>query len=192
MKKTLDGSVLDIDSAEKPPVYFLAFITGADAWAVVQWLKSEAGERGAAGEQAQLLTRVIGEQFELVEGAPAPQEKLASDRVQNPHDPEATYATKGQGQQKKEHVGYKVQVAETVSEAVPEGGSRPRPFKSRSSNGRRCVPPEGVTPNVAAWRNKPAAKWCFDSSGEWSVLIVRGAKKMPGRERRCFIYPYCV
>jgi hypothetical protein len=44
--------------------------------------------------------------------------QLASDRVQNPHDPEATYAVKGQGQQKKEHVGYKIQVAETVSEAV--------------------------------------------------------------------------
>ncbi len=42
---------------------------------------------------------------------------LSSDRVQNPHDPEATYAVKGQGRQKKEHVGYKVQVAETVSEA---------------------------------------------------------------------------
>jgi len=44
--------------------------------------------------------------------------QLASDRVQNPHDPEATYAVKGQGQHKKEHVGYKVQVAETVCETV--------------------------------------------------------------------------
>jgi transposase len=44
--------------------------------------------------------------------------QLDSNRVQNPHDPQATYAVKGQGQQKKEHVGYKVQVAETVSEAV--------------------------------------------------------------------------
>ena len=103
---------------------------GADAWAVVQWLKSEAGERGAAGEPAQLLTRVFGEQFELVEGAPAPQDKLASDRVQNPHDPEATYATKGQGQQKKEPVGYKVPVAETVSEAVLEPGEPTRNFRT--------------------------------------------------------------
>ena len=44
--------------------------------------------------------------------------QLPSDRVQNPHDPEATYAVKGQGQQKKAHVGYKVQVAETVCEAT--------------------------------------------------------------------------
>jgi hypothetical protein len=38
--------------------------------------------------------------------------------VRNPHDPEATYATKGQGEQRKEHVGYKIQVAESVSEMV--------------------------------------------------------------------------
>jgi hypothetical protein len=44
--------------------------------------------------------------------------QLSSDRVQNPHDPEATYAVKGQGEHKKEHVGYKVQVAETVTATV--------------------------------------------------------------------------
>lgn len=48
---------------------------------------------------------------------PKDKQELASDRVQNPHDPEATYAVKGQGEKKKEHVGYKVQVAETVCEA---------------------------------------------------------------------------
>jgi hypothetical protein len=50
--------------------------------------------------------------------APKGKGELSSARVQNPHDPEATYAVKGRGQQKKEHVGYKVQVAESVSEAV--------------------------------------------------------------------------
>ncbi len=44
--------------------------------------------------------------------------QLRSDRVQNPHDTEATYAVKGQGTHKKEHVGFKIQVAETVNEAV--------------------------------------------------------------------------
>jgi transposase len=53
---------------------------------------------------------------------------LDSNRVQNPHDPTATYATKGQGQQKKEHVGYKVQVAETVCEAVLAPGEPTRNF----------------------------------------------------------------
>jgi transposase len=54
--------------------------------------------------------------------------ELSSGRVQNPHDPEATYAVKGQGQQKKEHVGYKVQVAESVSEAVLAEGEPTRNF----------------------------------------------------------------
>ena len=44
--------------------------------------------------------------------------QLASNRVQNPHDPDVTYAVKGQGQHKKECTGYKVQVAESVCEAT--------------------------------------------------------------------------
>jgi hypothetical protein len=54
--------------------------------------------------------------------------QLSSERVQNPHDPDATYAVKGQGRQKKEHVGYKVQVAETVSEAKLAPGEPTRNF----------------------------------------------------------------
>jgi len=48
--------------------------------------------------------------------------------VRNPHDPEATYATKGQGEQRKEHVAYKVQVAESVSEATLAPGEPTRNF----------------------------------------------------------------
>jgi hypothetical protein len=48
--------------------------------------------------------------------------------VQNPHEPEATYAVKGQGDKKKEHIGYKVQVAETVSEATLTSGEPTRNF----------------------------------------------------------------
>jgi hypothetical protein len=63
-----------------------------------------------------------------VEIQPKGKGQLSSDRVQNPHDPDATYAVKGQGQQKKEHVGYKVQVAESVSEAVLAPGEPTRNF----------------------------------------------------------------
>jgi hypothetical protein len=48
--------------------------------------------------------------------------------VRNPHDPEARYSVKGQGQQKREHVGYKVQVAETVCEATLAPGEPTRNF----------------------------------------------------------------
>ena len=59
---------------------------------------------------------------------PKDKKQLASDRVQNPHDPEATYSLKGQGEKKKEHVGYKVQVAETVCEAKLAPGEPTRNF----------------------------------------------------------------
>jgi IS5 family transposase len=59
---------------------------------------------------------------------PKDKKAMNSDRVRNPHDPEATYATKGQGQQRKEHVGYKVQVAESVSEATLAPGEPTRNF----------------------------------------------------------------
>jgi transposase len=95
---------------------------GTDAQQLLGWLATPAAKAFAGGTQVQLLARVFGEQFEVVVGTgvaqPKTKEQLSSERVQNPHDPDATYAAKGTGQQKKEHVGYKVQVAETVNEAV--------------------------------------------------------------------------
>lgn len=105
---------------------------GAAIQQVLGWLAQAPDPRWAAGKQAQLLARVFAEQFEVVASEAAPQpktkEQLGSERVQNPHDPEATYASKGKGKQRKEHVGYKVQVAETVSEAVLAPGEPTRNF----------------------------------------------------------------
>ena len=53
-----------------------------------------------------------------IEIRPKNKDEVETTCVRNPHDPEATYSVKGQGQQKREHVGYKVQVAETVCEAT--------------------------------------------------------------------------
>jgi transposase len=75
--------------------------------------------------QLELRVPVMGAPAELkVKG----KGELRSDRVQNPYDPDATYATKGQGEQKKEHVGYKVQVAETVQEGTLAAGEPTRNF----------------------------------------------------------------
>ena len=101
-----------------------------DAQQLLGWRASPAAQALVRATQAQLLARVFAEQFEVVAGTAAPQPKtkelLRSERVQNPHDPDATYAAKGRGEQKKEHVGYKIQVAETVCEAVlaPEEPTR--------------------------------------------------------------------
>ena len=59
---------------------------------------------------------------------PKDQQQLSSARVQNPHEAEATYAAKGQGDHWKEHVGYKIQVAETVCEATLARGEPTRNF----------------------------------------------------------------
>jgi hypothetical protein len=75
--------------------------------------------------QAEFAAEVMAGAAEI---QPRGKGQLDSDRVQNPHDPEVTYAVKGQGQQKKEHVGYKVQVAESVCEAVLAPGEPTRNF----------------------------------------------------------------
>jgi transposase len=107
---------------------------GTDAQQLLGWLASPAAKEWARGTQAQLLARVFAEQFEVLAGHAAPQpktkEQVRSEHVQNPHDPDATYGAKGKGEQKKEHVGYKVQVAETVCEAVLAAGEPTRNFLS--------------------------------------------------------------
>ncbi len=105
---------------------------GTDARHLLVWLHSPAQSARADGPQVQLLARVWDEEFEMGEGGaaplPKPSAQLSSARVQNPHEPEATYAVKGQGAHKKEHVGYKVQVAETVCEATLAPGEPTRNF----------------------------------------------------------------
>jgi hypothetical protein len=76
---------------------------------------AEVGPGAGGPRQAEFSPQALNGAVEI---QPKGKGQLSSDRVQNPHDPEATYAVKGQGQQKKEHVGYKVQTAETVSEAT--------------------------------------------------------------------------
>jgi hypothetical protein len=104
---------------------------GADAWRLLDWVERLSDKEIAQGEQVKLLRRVFGEQFEVADGpAPVvePKREWGSGTVQNPHDPEASWAAKGRGAQKKEHVGYKVQVAETVSEAKLGPGEPTRNF----------------------------------------------------------------
>jgi hypothetical protein len=103
---------------------------GTDTQALLAWL-AQVQEATGQGPQVSLLRRVFREQFELVGAAefqPKARQDLISERVQNPHDPEATYAAKGRGENKKEHVGYKVQVAETVVAQALAPGEPTRNF----------------------------------------------------------------
>lgn len=87
---------------------------GEDCWRLLQWpdpLPVELRE----GKQLALLREVFAQQY-VVEGAERvePVKVHATGVVQNPHDPEAEWSAKGRGKHKKEWVGYKVQIAETV------------------------------------------------------------------------------
>jgi len=88
---------------------------GADAVRVLGWVGQLSDGRIAQGFQTQLLKRVLEENFQCEPG-PIPVQRPAqpTGAVHNPHEPQAQWAAKGLGKHKKEHVGYKVQVAESV------------------------------------------------------------------------------
>jgi hypothetical protein len=67
------------------------------------------------GRQVELLRRVFEEHYTIQENHEVtPVKEHAAGVVQNPHDPEAQWSAKGQGKARKDWVGYKVQVAESI------------------------------------------------------------------------------
>jgi transposase len=115
--------------AEAPVLHQKMVQAGADVAQLLNWLGQLDDKEPSQGEQVQLLQRVWKENFQFdpvgqVEQLPA----QPTGAVHNPHDPEAQWAAKGQGKHKKEHVGYKVQVAETVQEGELEKGEPTKNF----------------------------------------------------------------
>lgn len=103
--------------------------TGADTAQLLNWLGQLENKQPSQGQQVQLLQRVWKENFELdVAGQLHQTPAQPPGAVHNPHDPEAEWAVKGQGKHKKEHIGYKVQVAETVQEGELEKGEPTKNF----------------------------------------------------------------
>lgn len=104
-------------------------LAGVDAAQLLDWVRGLPEPGPAKGEQVRLLDRVWKENFQFdPAGQCQPREAQPPGAVHNPHDDEAQWAAKGHGKQKKEHVGYKVQVAETVSEQVLAPGEPTRNF----------------------------------------------------------------
>lgn len=96
---------------------------GRDGFELMDWIQTLSHSKLLESPQVQLLQRVLEEQFERVEGKdPVQRPSQPPGSVQNPHDPQAQWAAKGQGKHQKEHVGYKLQVAETAPpQAAPKG-----------------------------------------------------------------------
>jgi transposase len=96
---------------------------GNDAQTLVAWVREQ--DRLMKGEYVQQLIEVFGQQFVLEADQPLRTRgkgELDSERIQNPHDPDATYSVKGTGRQQIAHIGYKVQIAESVEERPLEPG----------------------------------------------------------------------
>lgn len=95
---------------------------GEDLLELRSWLAAQP-EALRGGEKVELLERVWNEQFEVGEGQRVVrQTEIPARPLQNPHDPEAQWCTKKTGDVKKEWVGYKTQVAETVPEELLQKG----------------------------------------------------------------------
>jgi hypothetical protein len=88
---------------------------GVDCLRVLQWLEP-LGTQIRQGRQVVVLREVFAQQYEVKQHAEIEPVKVhATGVVQNPHDRDAQWSAKGQGKQRKDWVGYKVQVAETVA-----------------------------------------------------------------------------
>jgi transposase len=87
---------------------------GEDSWRLLHWLEA-LSVNVRQGQQVELLRRVFGEYYTLEENCEVmPVKEHGSGVVQNPHDPEAQWSAKGHGKARKDWVGYKVQVAESI------------------------------------------------------------------------------
>ena len=93
---------------------------GADAWALLDWVM-ELPVAVQAQPRVTLLAQVFDEFFERVEQAWRGRRQHVTGGIQNPHEPEAQWRTKGKS---KSWVGYQVQVAETAA-AEPVKPSEP-------------------------------------------------------------------
>jgi len=126
---------------------------GQDIVGLLGWIDQNSSASWASASKVQLPRRVFAEHFETAPvGAsaaapvshqktaaqpaaatatatpPVPRDKTPAGAVKNPHDPEAQWAKKGSGAQKKEVVGYKVQISETVPDSPTLKGQPTQQF----------------------------------------------------------------
>jgi transposase len=103
---------------------------GQDMTLLLAWAQEQdqrvREQRVREGKQVQLLQRVLEENFQSEEGKLAVHPQPAG-AVKNPHDPQASWCTKT-SDGKKDWIGYKVQVAETVPDQPRQQGEPTEAF----------------------------------------------------------------
>jgi transposase len=142
---------------------------GADALTLWQWVSALSDARLACGPKTQLVKRVLEEHFELVEGgAVRARAGAVPGALNNPHEPDAQWAAKGQGRHKKEVVGYKLQVAETVPDALRQQGEPTAAFltamETQPATGSDDAGFEQVEAAQAQRGQAPASAWHVDGA----------------------------
>jgi transposase len=101
---------------------------GEDIVQLQGWV-GKLGQGVQQGVQVQLLNRVFQERFQVGDSGQVDVIEITSTgAVHNPHDPEAEWSAKGHGKRKKDWVGYKLQVAETVGDRRRENGEPTEQF----------------------------------------------------------------
>ena len=146
---------------------------GEDMLELLNWVDSmpaASGEPLRQGRQVALLREVFAQQFTLSQETPKPQPvKIhAPAVVQNPHDPQAHWSAKGHGKSKKDWVGYKVQVAESIGAARTQEGEPPQNFLT-------SLVTQGATQSDEAGMADTLAAQAAMGLGAPSELFVDGA-----------------
>lgn len=86
---------------------------GADSLQLLQWLGA-LPEDLRTGQQVALLQKVFEQSYEVQGEQAEPVRVHAGGAIKNPHEPEAHWSAKGKVNDRKEWIGYKVQVAESM------------------------------------------------------------------------------
>lgn len=154
---------------------------GRDALRLAEW--AAAGPRIGQGPRMQVLGRVLAEQFEVVEGAVQKRSRRPAGSVQNPHDPQAQWSSKGKTG-KAGWVGYKAQVCETVEEQPRQAGEPTASFltaiETQEATGGEGAGMRQVQESQAA-SGLEAAEELYVDSGYVSAEALHQAKR-EGRE----------
>jgi hypothetical protein len=127
---------------------------GQDARALIAWARRQ--ERTVwSADRVLLLERVFLEHFDLETAEAEPRRPLPSQRVQNPHDPDAQWSTKETV--KKGWMGYKMQLAETVAddgEPKPKGEPTEQFLTDMLTTPAIASDPEGMARMQTAQRER--------------------------------------
>lgn len=158
---------------------------GEDLLALQQWVGTLSDPTIARGEKVQLLARVLAEHFEVVEGGGvAARRAPVPGALQNPHEPDAQWACKGQGRHKQEVRGYKIQVAETVPDEPRQKGEPTAAFltaiETQPATGSDEAGFEQVEVAQAHRGQEAASAWHVDGAYVSGKQLAQ--KKAEGRE----------